>query len=204
MPPKKKATAVKAGKALAKTPKLGPKEKPPTMSQEDWMEEKRRCAFVTADRRRRKIAAEASKAEAALASHAADVCLSLGGRGSPSLPGYFTEPPSISQMRLSQMEGHARYSPEFADSDTIQIDPNATFSPDAPARGSGAFRFAIDLNRLWNAILQKQDQKMALEKEDIILSKGNRKAPLPLAAASGENVALGSIWVVSLSANSGE
>ena len=39
-----------------------------------------------------------------------------------------------------------RYSPEFADSDTTQIDPNATFSPDAPVRGSGAFRFAVDLN----------------------------------------------------------
>ena len=49
-------------------------------------------------------------------------------------------------MRLSQMEGRARYSPEFADNDMAQIDPNATFSPDAAARSSGAFRFPVDLN----------------------------------------------------------
>ena len=146
MPPKKKAPAVKVGKAPAKTPKIEPKEKPPTMAQEDWEEKKRRCADVTVDRRRRKLAAEASKAEAEIAAAAADVCLGLGTRGSPSSPGYFTELPSLSQMRLSQMEGCARYSPEFADSDTTQIDPNATFSPDAAARGSGAFRFSVDLN----------------------------------------------------------
>ena len=101
MPPKKKAPAVKAGKAPAKTPKMGPKEKPPTMPQEEWEAEKRRCAFVTADRRKRKLAADAFKAEASKAAAAANVCLSLGARGSLSSPGYFTDPTSLSQMRLS-------------------------------------------------------------------------------------------------------
>lgn len=46
-------------------------------------------------------------------------------------------------MRLSQMDGRARYSPEFGDSD-MTVD-NAPFSPDSTARGSGAFCFP-DLN----------------------------------------------------------
>ena len=79
MPPKKKAPAVKAGKAPAKMRTLGPKEKPATMAQEAWDEKKLRCAMVTADRRRRRLAAEVFKAEAAKATAAADVCLSLGG-----------------------------------------------------------------------------------------------------------------------------
>ena len=48
-------------------------------------------------------------------------------------------------MWLSQLDGRARYSPEFADSD-MTIDPNATYSTDAAARGSAAFRFPVDLN----------------------------------------------------------
>ena len=51
-------------------------------------------------------------------------------------------------MRLSQMDGRARYSPEFADNDMTQIDPAATFSPDTAPRGSGAFRLPLDLNEL--------------------------------------------------------
>ncbi|KAK1603139.1 hypothetical protein QYE76_007874 [Lolium multiflorum] len=42
------------------------------------------------------------------------------------------------------MDGRARYSPEFGDSD-MTVDNNAPFSPDSMARGSGAFRFP-DLN----------------------------------------------------------
>jgi hypothetical protein len=57
-----------------------------------------------------------------------------------SSPGYYAEVPS-----LSQMDGHARYSPEYADSD-MTFDPNAPFSPDSTPRGSGAFRFPVDLN----------------------------------------------------------
>jgi hypothetical protein len=52
------------------------------MSQEAWEDEKRRCSFVTADRRRCRLAAR----EAAKVVSAAEVCLSLGGRqleGSP-------------------------------------------------------------------------------------------------------------------------
>ncbi|KAK1601164.1 hypothetical protein QYE76_017309 [Lolium multiflorum] len=120
IPPKKKVP-VKAAKAPTKAPTkprtVAPKEKPTTMSQEAWDEEKRRCAMVTVDRRRRRIAAEAYKAEATKAVAATDVCLSLGGgqpegsqqlagRSSTSSPGYFAEGPSLSQMRLSQMDAH--------------------------------------------------------------------------------------------------
>jgi hypothetical protein len=59
--------------------------------------------------------------------------------------GYNADGPSISQMRLSQMDGRARYSPEYADND-MTFDPTAPFSPDSVARGSGAFRFPVDLN----------------------------------------------------------
>jgi hypothetical protein len=47
-------------------------------------------------------------------------------------------------MRLLQMDGRARYSPEYGDND-MTVDNNAPFSPDSSARGSGAFRFP-DLN----------------------------------------------------------
>jgi hypothetical protein len=47
---------VKAAKAPTKAPAkprtVAPKEKPTTMSQEAWDEEKRRCTMVTADYRR--------------------------------------------------------------------------------------------------------------------------------------------------------
>ena len=128
MPPKKKAPA-KVAKAPTKAPPkprtVAPKEKPANMSQEEWEDEKRRCFFATADRKRRRIAAlDVAKAVAA-----AEVCLSLGGgqpewsqqpagrnfSSSPSSPGYYAgcyaDGPSLSQMRLSQMDGRARYSP---------------------------------------------------------------------------------------------
>ena len=48
-------------------------------------------------------------------------------------------------MRVSQVNGHARYSPEYADSETI-YDPTLPFSPDSAPRGSGALRFPVNLN----------------------------------------------------------
>jgi uncharacterized membrane protein len=85
------------------------------LSREAWEEEKRCCSTVTADHKRRRIAAlEAAKAVAL-----AEVCLSLGGgqaegsqqlmgrnfgggfSSSPSSSGYYAEGPSLSQKRLS-------------------------------------------------------------------------------------------------------
>jgi hypothetical protein len=109
------------------------------MSQEDWETEMDRCAFITADRRRRRLAALDAKKAAA----SAEACLSLGGclnsiSSSPSSPGYYAgytaDAPSISQMRLSQMDGRARYSPEFGDSD-MTVDNNDPFSPESTAQG---------------------------------------------------------------------
>ncbi|KAK1693577.1 hypothetical protein QYE76_010274 [Lolium multiflorum] len=58
MAPKRKAP-VKAAKPPTKAPPktctVAPKEKPATMSQEDWETEMDRRAFITADRRRRRI-----------------------------------------------------------------------------------------------------------------------------------------------------
>lgn len=105
MAPKKKAP-VKAAKAPPKTRTVALKEKPATMLQEDWETEMERRAFVTTDRRRRRIAA----LDAAKAAASAKVCLSLGGglnsiSSSPSSPGYYAgytaDAPSISKMRLS-------------------------------------------------------------------------------------------------------
>jgi hypothetical protein len=48
-------------------------------------------------------------------------------------------------MRVSQMDGHARYSPEYADND-MTFDPNVSFLPDSVPRGSSAFRLGVDLN----------------------------------------------------------
>jgi hypothetical protein len=42
---------------------------------------------------------------------------------------YYTEGPSISQMRLSQLDGRARYSPEYTYID-MTFDPNSPFSLD--------------------------------------------------------------------------
>jgi hypothetical protein len=140
MPPKKRPP-VKAAKA-AKLRMVAPKEKPTSMSQEACADEKRRCAIMTADRKRCHVAAEAHKGEAARAAAAVEVCLSLGG--SPSSPGYFAKASPLSHMLLSQMDGRARYFPEYAESDTF--DANATFSPDSAPRGSGTFRFPVDLN----------------------------------------------------------
>jgi hypothetical protein len=66
---------------------------------------------------------------------------------SPSSSAYFAEPSSISQMRFSQMEGRARYSPEYTDID-MSVDPNAKSSRASAPRGSNAFHFTIDLNML--------------------------------------------------------
>jgi hypothetical protein len=113
--------------------------------------------MLKADRKRRHIAAlEATKAAAA-----AEVCLSGGqpewihqlvghnfGGGfssSPSSPGYYAEGSSLSQMHLSQMDDCTLYSPECADSD-MTFNPNVLFSPDSAPRGSGSFRFLVDLN----------------------------------------------------------
>jgi hypothetical protein len=46
---------------------------------------------------------------------------------------------------MSQMDGCARFSPEYADNETTD-DPTMVFSPDAATRGSGTFRCAVDLN----------------------------------------------------------
>lgn len=141
MAAKRKAPA----KAPTKPRTLAPKEKPANMSREEWNKEMERHSFIMADRRRRRIAAM----DAAKAASTAEACLSLGSglsniSNSPSSPGYYTgynaDGSSISQMRLSQMDGRARYSPEYADND-MTFDPNALFSPDSAARGSGAFRF---------------------------------------------------------------
>ena len=119
MPPKRKAPA-KAAKAPTKAPPktrtVPPEEKPTTMSQEEWDKEMERHSFITADRRRRRIAAlDAMKAAATV-----EACLNLGGglntiSSSPSSPGYYAgynaDGPPISQMRLSQMDSRARYSP---------------------------------------------------------------------------------------------
>jgi hypothetical protein len=43
---------------------------------------------------------------------------------------YYVEGPSLLQMRLSQMDGCARYSPEYADSD-MTFDPNTPFLLDS-------------------------------------------------------------------------
>nr|XP_051210978.1 uncharacterized protein LOC127328417 [Lolium perenne] len=147
MAPKRKPT-VKAAKPLTKAPPntctVAPKEKPATMSQEEWEKEMERRSLITTDRRRHRIAAlDANKAAAS-----AEVCLSLGGglnsiSSSPSSPGYYAgytaDAPSISQM-----DGRARYSPKFGDND-MTVDNNASFLLDSTARGSGAFRFP-DLN----------------------------------------------------------
>jgi hypothetical protein len=93
MAPKRKAPA-KEAKAPTKTPPktrtIAPKEKPATMSQEEWDKEMERRSFITADRRRRRIAALDAKKAAA----SAEACLSLGGglnsiSISPSSPGYY-------------------------------------------------------------------------------------------------------------------
>ncbi|KAK1647886.1 hypothetical protein QYE76_065691 [Lolium multiflorum] len=143
MAPKRKAP-VKAAKAPPKTRTVAPKEKPATMSQEDWETEMEHHAFITTDRRRRRLAAlEAAKAVAF-----AEACLSLADglnsiSSSPSSPGYYAgytaDAPSISQM-----DGRTRYSPEFSDND-MTVNNNDPFSPESTARGSGAFRFP-DLN----------------------------------------------------------
>jgi hypothetical protein len=71
--------------------------------------------------------------------------LSDGFSSSPLSPGYYAEGLSLSQMRLSQMDGRARYALEYTDRDTT-FDPNKPFSLDSTLRGSGAFRFPVDLN----------------------------------------------------------
>ncbi|KAK1647990.1 hypothetical protein QYE76_065795 [Lolium multiflorum] len=105
MAPKRKAP-VKAAKAPTKAPPktrtVAPKEKPATMSQEDWETEMEHRAFITTDRRRRRLAALEAAAVAS-----AEACLSLAGglnsiSSSPSSPGYYAgytaDAPSISQM----------------------------------------------------------------------------------------------------------
>jgi hypothetical protein len=153
MPPKIKAPAKATTTPMKAPPKprtVAPKEKPANMSQEEWEDEKRRCSFATADRRRRRLAA----LEAAKAASAAEVFLNLGG-GQPegsqqpagrnfssslSSPGYYAgyyaEGSPISQMRLSQMDGRTHYSPEYADID-MTFNPNTSFSPNSTPRGSG-------------------------------------------------------------------
>ncbi|KAK1618628.1 hypothetical protein QYE76_024145 [Lolium multiflorum] len=120
------------------------------MSREEWGKEVERRSFATFDRRRRHVAA----IDAAKAASTVEACLSLGGglsniSSSPSSSGYYAgynaDGPSISQMRISQMDGHARYSPEYGDND-MTFDANAPFSRDSSGRGSGAFRFPVDLN----------------------------------------------------------
>lgn len=128
MQPKRKAP-VKAAKAATKAPPkpptVAPTEKSANMSQEAWEEEKLRVSMVTADRRRRRLAA----LEAANAAAAHEVCLGLGGgqskwsqqptgrnfgggfSSSPSSLGYYVEGLSLSQMRLSHMDGRVCYSP---------------------------------------------------------------------------------------------
>jgi hypothetical protein len=97
----------------------------------------KRRSLITTDRRRRHIAALDAKKAAAFA----EACLSLGGglnsiSSSPSSPGYYAgytaDASSILQMRLSQMDDRARYSPEFGDID-MTVDNNARFSPDSTA-----------------------------------------------------------------------
>ncbi|KAK1613917.1 hypothetical protein QYE76_019434 [Lolium multiflorum] len=64
MPPKRKAPA-KAAKPPPKPRNVVPKDKPATMSQEECDKEIERHSFITADRRRRRIAAiDAAKAAA--------------------------------------------------------------------------------------------------------------------------------------------
>jgi hypothetical protein len=75
MPPKRKAPAKAPTKAPPKPRTVTPKEKPATMSQKEWEEEKRHYSFVTDNRKRRRVTA----LEAAKAASAAKVCLSLGG-----------------------------------------------------------------------------------------------------------------------------
>jgi hypothetical protein len=83
-------------KASAKPRAVAPKQKPANMSQEAWDEEQRRCDFATADRRRRRIAAQEYRKSTAKEAAEADVFLSLGGRKdegtqrrcSPSSPGW--------------------------------------------------------------------------------------------------------------------
>jgi hypothetical protein len=49
------------------------------------------------------------------------------------------------KITLILHQNPVRYSPEYADND-MTFNPNAPFSPDSAARGSGAFRFPVDLN----------------------------------------------------------
>lgn len=64
---------------------------------------------------------------------------------SPSSPAYFVESLSLSHMCFSHMEGHARYSHEYAGID-MTVEPNTTYSRASAPRGGNAFCFPVDLN----------------------------------------------------------